>query len=132
MKTTKLNDTEISESSVASLPTRPNAPYAFGGNGLTADALKAAFDALPLLIAERLNSLIDDIKGENGGSIADTLKTGLNPGHTFSNLMEDVTGGQFITYLQAPSGSVCTYLLSLRADIDRIAKAVGVELEVEK
>ena len=72
MKTNKLNDDEIRLKRVTILPTRPNAPYAFGGNGLTANNLKAAFDALPLLIAERLNSLIDDITGTDGGSTPGT------------------------------------------------------------
>lgn len=69
----KITDSEISERRIASLPTRPNAPTAFGGRGYSAAEMKEAFDRLPLLIAERLNALLDDI---TNGSLAASLKVG--------------------------------------------------------
>ena len=69
----KITDSEIIERQIASLPTRPNAPTAFGGRGYSAAQMKEAFDRLPLLIAERLNALLDDI---TNGSLAASLKVG--------------------------------------------------------
>ena len=64
MNTTKILDSEIDALKVASLPTRPTAPTAFGGSGYTASEMKAAFDRLPLRIIEGFNSLLTEI--ENG------------------------------------------------------------------
>ena len=64
MNTKKILDSEIEALSVASLPTRPTAPTAFGGSGYTATEMKAAFDRLPLRIIEGFNSLLSEI--ENG------------------------------------------------------------------
>ena len=52
---------EIEENAVASLPTRPTESVSFGGRGYTSAEMKAAFDRLPRLVAERLNSLLLDI-----------------------------------------------------------------------
>ncbi len=59
--TTKILPSEIADLKIASLPTRPTAPTTFGGMGYSAADMKAAFDALPLFIIERLNALIDDV-----------------------------------------------------------------------
>ena len=67
MNTKKILDSEIESLSVASLPTRPTAPTAFGGSGYTASEMKAAFDMLPLRIIEGFNSLITEI--ENGAML---------------------------------------------------------------
>ncbi len=61
MTTSKITDSEIESLKVASLPTRPTAPTAFGGKGYTATEMKEAFDKLPLKIIENFNALIDDI-----------------------------------------------------------------------
>lgn len=62
MITKKISDSEIESLKVASLPTRPTAPTAFGGKGYTAAQMKAAFDRLPLRILEEFNSLIGEIE----------------------------------------------------------------------
>lgn len=64
MKTQKISDSEIESLKIASLPTRPTAPTAFGGKGYTAIEMKQAFDKLPLRIIREFNSLISEI--ENG------------------------------------------------------------------
>lgn len=64
MITKKIPDSEIESLKVASLPTRPTAPAAFGGKGYTATEMKAAFDKLPLRIIKEFNVLMDEI--ENG------------------------------------------------------------------
>lgn len=70
MKTNKITDSEIESLKIASLPTRPTAPTAFGGKGYTATEMKAAFDRLPLRICEAFNSLIDDVES---GALCEAL-----------------------------------------------------------
>lgn len=83
MNTTKITASEIDSLKVASLPTRPTAPAAFGGKGYTATEMKAAFDKLPLRIIEEFNSLIDEI--ENGA-----LAHALCQTEPFKSLISDV------------------------------------------
>ncbi len=129
MKTSKINAKELSTNSVASLPTRPNAPHAFGGSGLTADELKAAFDALPTLIAERFNLLLDDISNSDGTGITGEIKTGIDNTHTLKDMLDDIKSGSFIAYLKAPKGSLAEYLITLRTDVNKLAAALGITLE---
>ena len=124
MNTSKITQKELITNSVANLPTRPNAPHAFGGTGLTATELKDAFDALPKLVAERFNLLLEDIGTEGEAGITGSIKTGLSADHTLYNMLEDIKSGAFISYLGAPSGTVAEYLLSLREDIDKIKAAL--------
>jgi hypothetical protein len=63
MRTRKITEGDIADKKVASLPTRPTAPTAFGGKGYTPTELKEAFDKLALHVIERFNELIDDITG---------------------------------------------------------------------
>jgi len=128
MKTTKISESEISKNGVSNLPTRPNAPQAFGGTGMTAAELKAAFDALPVLIAERLNSLIDDITAEHGSSVTSRIMTGIDETHTLKDMLDDIKNGGFIAYLAAPGGTLAEYILSLREDVNALASALGIEL----
>ena len=128
MKSSKINAKELSANSVASLPTRPNAPHAFGGSGLTADELKAAFDALPLLIAERFNLLLDDISATDGSGLTGVIKTGIDNTHTLQNMLDDIKSGSFIGYLKAPKGSLAEYIISLRADVNTLAAKLGIQL----
>jgi hypothetical protein len=83
MNTKKITESEIEELKISSLPTRPTAPTAFGGKGYSATEMKEAFDRLPLYVAERLNSLIDDIES---GSLADLIAES----EPFATLLGDV------------------------------------------
>ncbi len=62
MQSKQISDSEISSLKIASLPTRPTAPEAYGGGGMTASDMKNAFDRLPLFIIEKFNLLIEDIE----------------------------------------------------------------------
>ncbi len=79
-----ITEREMELMGVASLPTRPTAPREFGGKGYTPAELKAAFDRLPRLIAERFNNLLvhiadgtylNDIPYENTVSLREHLET---------------------------------------------------------
>lgn len=120
MKTTKINENEIRESSVSSLPTRPTAPSAFGGRGYTAKEMKAAFDKLPALVAERLNSLIEDISAPRESSISAAMLTGIEDGHTLSMLIGDITSGSFSSYLTVMGKPLVEHITELEDRIDEL------------
>lgn len=128
MKSTKISEGDISDKKIASLPTRPTTPTGFGGVGYTAAEVKAAFDKLPLYIIERFNELIEDIKGENGGSVTDAVKTGITDTHTLAEFFLDVLSGDACAYFGAPSGTLAEYLTSLRRDVNKIAARLNISL----
>ncbi len=129
MKANKINDADISGIKVSSLPTRPTTPTAFGGSGYTATEVKAAFDKLPLYIIERFNELIDDIRGEEGGDITDSFKTGINATKTLREFFDDLVSGAICDYFGAPVGTLREYLTSLRHDVDAIIAHLGITVE---
>ena len=61
MRSKRITEDEIKDMLISSLPTRPTAPEEFGGKGYTAAGLKAVFDALPLLLVDSFNLLLDDL-----------------------------------------------------------------------
>ena len=99
MNTTKILDSEINDLKIASLPSRPTAPSAFGGKGYTSAEMKAAFDRLSLFIIKRFNMLLDDITYEGEGSLAADIPTGISESHTLSALFSDILSGDFPLYL---------------------------------
>ena len=102
MNTLKILDDEIKDLKISSLPNRPTADEGFGGKGFSPDEMKAAFDRLPLFIAERFNALVDALFAD-GNELSDNIKTGIGSDHTLKDLFSDITSGLFATYL--PSGS---------------------------
>lgn len=128
MKATKITSGDIANKTVASLPTRPTLPTAFGGKGYTAAEVKEAFDKLPLYIIEKFNELIEDIRGENGSTIADAMLTGIDETHTLHELFNDIKSGAFSVYLAVPDGTLSEFLLKLRADINTIASSLNLTL----
>ena len=117
MNATRITDEEITALSVASLPTRPTSPAAFGGGGYTAKEMKAAFDRLPLLLAKRYNSLLEDAEALGEGSLAASIPTGIAEGHTLSDLFADVENGNLATHLTVGDES-------LYSVINRLLEAV--------
>ena len=117
MNATRITDEEITALSVASLPTRPTSPAAFGGGGYTAKEMKAAFDRLPLLLAKRYNSLLEDAEALGEGSLAASIPTGIAEGHTLSDLFADVENGNLATHLTVGDES-------LSSVINRLLEAV--------
>ena len=61
IKNLEIKPSEAKTVEVASLPTRPTSSATYGGRGLTAQQMKAAYDAYPALIKERFNALIADL-----------------------------------------------------------------------
>ena len=127
MKATKITSSEAEPLLIASLPTRPTAPSAFGGKGYTATEMKAAFDKLPLLIIERLNELIGDI--EDGG-ICEAIPTGIDGAPTLSSLLSAFVNGTLASLIAYRDRTLTAYLESLRADVDMLIASNEEEANV--
>ena len=125
MKSKKITSAEIDSCKVASLPTRPNSGSFYGGKGYSAEDMKAAFDKLPLLIAERYNALLDDIYAEYAASICHAILTDIYPGHTLGDMFYEIKSGDMSAYLNAGSGkSLATELYEIKTAI----RALGGEI----
>ena len=120
MKTTKILTEEISDLTVSSLPTRPTSPIALGGRGYSSAEMKQAFDKLPLFIIERLNSLIDDIKSEGGGSVADAIPTGICEEHSLKDLFADVKNGNLSSYLNVLGKTLAVHIAEILERLKRL------------
>ncbi len=117
MKATKITSSEAEPLLIASLPTRPTAPSAFGGKGYTATEMKAAFDKLPIFIVERFNDLIDDIKD---GSICESVPTGIDGANTLAALLRSFADGTLASVMTYRGTTLTAYLEALRSDLDRV------------
>ena len=117
MKTTKISETEISTSKISLLPNRPTAPKTAGGGGYTPTALKAMFDALPLLAVERINSLLDDISASPEESISSQMQTGIRDGHTLSEFFSDLQNGNASAYIYASGKPLSQEIEEIKAAI---------------
>ena len=122
MNTRKLTEEEMAPLRIASLPTRPTAPTAFGGKGYTASEMKAAFDRLPMLIAERLNALICDIES---GEITKLIKSPLSEPDTLHELLASFEDGSILGYINFRGETLLSYLEGIREDVENIKKGLG-------
>lgn len=115
MITKRISQSEIASLKISSLPSRPTAPVSFGGRGYTATEMKAAFDALPLFITERLNALIDELGGEGFEALVKAVPSGIEDGHTLALLLADVQSGDLADYLSVGEESLLEALAAIRA-----------------
>ena len=129
MTTKAIQNDEIEGLKISSLPSCPTANPNYGGLGYSANQMKAAFDALPLFIIERLNSLIKDITASPPDSISTAVKTGIrqNWSHTLANLFEDVESGELASYLTVGEDSLATVIAKLKQKIEAISAHIGLE-----
>ncbi len=104
MFTTKITESEIEPLAISSLPTRPNAPSAFGGKGYSAREMKECFDALPRLIIERLNLLIEELEGELVFERIMDLDFELDYPYTMADFLEDFATGDLASRLTLGEG----------------------------
>ena len=125
MKTTAITSAEYEGLKISALPTNPTADKQYGGYGYSASEMKAAFDALPLLILERLNSLIADITAAPDKSVAGAIKTGIRSSHTLADLFTDVTDGSLASYLKVGTTDLLTAVNEIRAELDEIRSMLG-------
>ena len=114
MITKRITQSEIASLKISSLPSRPTAPVSFGGRGYTATEMKAAFDALPLFIMERLNELIDELGGEGFEALVKGVPSGIEDGHTLALLLADVKSGDLSSYLSVGEETLLGALATIR------------------
>lgn len=126
MNTQKILESEIRDLKIASLPRRPTSPTAYGGEGYTAQDMKAAFDRLPLFLVERLNSLIDDIEREDEGKISESIKTGLFELHTLADFFADIKNGSLASYLTVGDVSLVEAISDLRDQVTSLKATMGI------
>lgn len=124
MKAKKIENQDIKDILIASLPTRPTAPRELGGKGYGASEMKEAFDKLPLYIVERYNSLLEDIRALGEDSLAAAMPSGITDTHTLSDLFYDVSTGNLATYLTFLGKSLLEHVLYLYSELDEIKKAL--------
>ena len=122
MKTKRIENREIENLRISSLPTRPTAPKSLGGVGYTSKEMKEAFDKLPLFIIERFNTLLEDVALVGEDSLAASIPTGIRENHTLSNLFGDIKSGELASYLTVFGESLFTVIANMRSDIDDINK----------
>ena len=120
MTTKPISNEEYSPLKIANLPTRPTAPLEFGGRGYSPTELKCAFDALPMLAINRINSLLADICCEGEDSISGEIKTGIKSAHTLRQFFNDLTDGQAAAYIRVLDTTLAECLVSLIEDISEI------------
>lgn len=125
MNATKILDSEISSLKVASLPSRPTAPTAFGGKGYTASEMKAAFDRLPLFIVERFNQLIEDIGSVGEMSLAGGIPTGIYEDHTLAELFSDIKSGSLAGYMQVLGENLDNLLARILENVAALENSSG-------
>ena len=107
---------------VSALPNRPSAPSLYSGRALSATELKAAFDRLPTLVAERFNALLDATglfeSEDPKESLAELIATRLAPDHSLSDFFADVANGNLAAYLSADGEhSLADVISEMKEDI---------------
>jgi hypothetical protein len=120
MNTKKIHQIEINNSAIAYLPDKPTASKEYGGLGMSAQNLKVAFDKLPMLAVERINSLIADIESDGQGRIGESIKTGIRSGHTLADFFIDLVNGSLASYLTVGTSTLIDKIASLEEEIAQI------------
>ena len=114
MKAKEILTTEIDSIKISSLPSRPTAPTAFGGLGLTSKEMREAFDKLPLLIIDRFNYLLSDIIS---GDLASSLTVNSYNGTTLTQFVESVQSTLDSNFAVA--------IADIQERLDRLEEKVG-------
>jgi hypothetical protein len=127
MKTKKINESEISPLKISALPSRPTLPTQYGGKGYSASDMKNAFDALPLLIIERLNSLFDDISATADEGIATEICTGNELLPKLTDIFSGIDSGRLCEALTLSNGdSLAFVIFTLLNDVKNIKSRLGI------
>lgn len=122
MSIQKITENELLSYGVRSLPNRPSSPTLYSGKTLSAAELKAAFDRLPTLVAERFNALLEATglfdSAHPSDRLAELIATDISPYHSLADFFEDVKNGNLALYLSADGKTALADVLSeMKADI---------------
>ena len=115
--TEKILNSEIEPRRISALPTRPTAPTEYGGASMSASELKAAFDRLPELAINRLNSLIDDI---TTGEASTVMPSGNPTLKTLADVLDGIESGSLASAIKVSGISLLTFLFDLREDVNTL------------
>ena len=110
MKAKAILTTEIDGLRISSLPSRPTAPAAFGGGGLSSKDMRAAFDKLSIFIINRYNELISDIES---GELAASLIVDEEDGTTLKDVADLIKNGYAAFSLSAEISEIKERLCAL-------------------
>ena len=126
MKSKHIEENEYESLTVSHLPSNPTARVGYGGLGYNAAQMKAAFDALPLFIIDRLNTLIEDISESPEKSVSSAIKTGIGGDtHTLRDLFTDIESGRLASYLFVADGSIANEIASIKQRLSRLEGGRG-------
>lgn len=125
MKARKIENADVKDLLIASLPTRPTAPRSLGGMGYKASQMKSAFDKLPLYIIERYNELISDILALGDDSLAAAIPTGIKEGQSLSDLFADIESGAIAGYLTFLGKSLGDHITHIYGEMEMLKKALN-------
>jgi hypothetical protein len=125
----KILQSEYDKTRVSRLSDRPNVGRAMGGQGLSAQELKARMDASSSLIVERFNALIEalagvDEDGERCEGVADLIMTGLGDGYSLADLFAGLASGEAAQRIKAGIGEYTLkgYLQYIKQITDELEK----------
>ena len=116
---------DIADMKISSLPTRPTAPVSFGGKGYTSTEMKEAFDKLPLYIVDKLNEIIDALNCTGDDSLAASIMTDIDAGHSLMDVFYDITSGNFAHYLTVEDESLYSLITELVRSVNAIKRDMG-------
>lgn len=125
MQSKIIEESELVNLKVSSLPTRPTAASAFGGRGYTASEMKAAFDKFPEYLLEKLNLLIEDLLREGDESYVGSYKTTID-GKNLRQLIATITGGEFANYIRVGDMTLAYAIISFQKDIKMLKERLGI------
>lgn len=120
MHANKITDTEVNKNRIGSLPTRPTASAAFGGKGYTATEMKEAFDKLPMLVIDRFNTLLDDIRRSDEEGLTAAIPTGIYTGHSLQNMLLEIPSGEFAGYLKVGDESLASAIANIYQQLNAL------------
>ena len=120
MSLEKITDFEFNSRSVSSLPVRPNGNSVYGKTGMSANQLKASFDALPALLRKKINQVIDSVTcdAEDENAISKYIRTGTDSFPTLSDIFKDIKNGEFLLHLPFGNGTAAEFLAKEKQKAD--------------
>jgi hypothetical protein len=117
----KVTDEEISTNGVSALSDRPNSISRYGQGGLSADQLKAWFDKLARLIAEKFNAMCDTLCS---GDASKHIGIKLGDYKSLYDLIEGIQNGSLASYLTVSEKSLTETARGFNEDIQEAFEAL--------
>ena len=117
-----IEEYEVRDLKVSSLPTRPTAKEAFGGRGYSAKDMKAAFDRFPEYILTKLNLLIEDLLRQGEDSYVGSYKANENDNFNLQNVMEGISSGELADMIYIQGQSLASKIWELEYEIEELKR----------